>query len=160
MTSLLRINLPWSTANTPIWRWGDCNNPTTWGLPLLLRLLILMAAVQPHSCLSCLLLTPLFIPGRIDFPWKLSDVKGLLALWCQHSVISLSVFLYIISGTLFFNFLSLSLFLTPLKPYFPYLHSPTPILFTWWILLSFSPTVSTSWSHTIFVWHHHVWKTH
>lgn len=145
MTSLRRTNLHWSGAKTLVWRWGDGNNPTTWGLPLLPRLLTLMAEAQPHSCLSRLLLTPLFIPGRIDFPWKLSDMKGLLALWCQHSVIPLSVFLHSVSGTLF----------SPLSLFFNLFFStqtfPLPLTFTWshlawWLLLSYF--LSTSWSHS------------
>lgn len=152
MTSLLRTNLLWGSAQTPVWKWGEGNNPTTWGLPLLPRLLTLMAEAQPHSCLSRLLLTPLFIPGRIDFPWKLSDMKGLLALWCQHSVIPLSVFLYSVSGTLFSPrslFLTF-LFHTDFSPPFNFTWSHL----AWWLLLSYF--LSTSWSHS---WGN-VWKTH
>lgn len=136
MTSLPRTNLHWSGARTPVWRWGEGNNPTTWGLPLRARLLTLMAEAQPHSCLSRLLLTPLFIPGRIDFPGKLSDMKGLLALWCQHSVIPLSVFLYSVSGTLFSPLSFFNLFFSTQTFPLP-LPSPGHIL-----LGSFSPTFS------------------
>lgn len=76
---------------------SGCAN--TYGVLLPLCLLMLMDGMRLWSCPSCPLLTPLSRAGRIDFPWKLSDVKRLLALWCQHSVIPLSVFLYIISGT-------------------------------------------------------------
>lgn len=149
MTSLLRINLQWSSAKTPIWRWGDYNNSSTWGLPLLPRQLTLLAEVQPHSCWSRLLLTPLFIPGRIDFPWKLSDVRGLLALWCQHSVIPLSVFLYIISGTLSSSFslfflTFLSLFSSHFTSSSPSLHLVTSSLGS-----SFSPTFSADHETTL-----------
>lgn len=76
---------------------SGCAN--TYGVLLPLCLLMLMDGMRLWSCPSCPLLTPLSRAGRIDFPWKLSDAKRLLALWCQHSVILLSVFLYIISGT-------------------------------------------------------------
>lgn len=107
-----------------------------WVVPFLLFMLMLMGEAWRYGGWSCLLLTPLFIPGRIDFPWKLSDVKGLLALWCQHSVIPLSVFLNIISGTLFSPFSSVVLIFSPfyLSSLFT-LHLLMPPVFPFQLLL-------------------------
>lgn len=77
---------------TPYEDQSECNE--TWRELLPLCLLMLMVDARLQSRRSCLLLTPLSIPRRIDFPWKLSDVERLLALWCQHSFICLFLYLH------------------------------------------------------------------
>lgn len=72
-----------------------------------------MAERRPQSGWSCRLLTPLSIPGRIDFPWMLNDVKGVLALWCQHSVISLSLCIFFVIHHSPFSFSSPPSFYPP-----------------------------------------------
>lgn len=111
---------------------SGCAN--TYGVLLPLCLLMLMDGMRLWSCPSCPLLTPLSRAGRIDFPWKLSDVKRLLALWCQHSVIPLSVFLHIISGAhhspffLVFSLPHFLLFSSPLTSLRPLSSQAPPLL--------------------------------
>lgn len=132
-----------------------------WVVPFLLFVLMLMGEAWRYGGRCCLLLTPLFIPGRIDFPWKLSDVKGLLALWCQHSVIPLSVFLNIISGTLFSPFSLVVLIFSPfyLSSLFT-LHLLMPPVFPFQLLFWFSLTFSHDFPLFLKLlarhWHHDV----
>lgn len=83
-----------------------------------------MAERRPQRGWSCRLLTSLSIPGRIDFPWMLNDVKGLLALWCQHSVISLSLCIFFVIHHSPFSFSSPPSFTLPL---FSSLFSSLPV---------------------------------
>ena len=128
-----------------------------------LCLIMLMAKVRLWSCWSCRLSTPSSAPGRIDFPWRLSDVEGLLLLWCQHSVISPSLSLSIISLSLpFWCFFPLPpplpLFLIFLSALYLlltlHLSAPCHPLFCFSHLLCSCPPPSPPSTQFCFYWHH------